>query len=203
MSEQEKKTGTAAPQPDPKAEKAPGKPAEGGQTPETQAGCPAQDLPEPEPQADPAAALQKQLDDAQSQLNETKDQLLRTLAEYDNFRKRTQKERENLYPEAEAGVIVKFLPLLDNFDRALQSPCADPDFLKGMQMIRQSLDEIVRGLGVEPVGTEGEPFDPKLHNAVMHEENAGLGQNVVAQVLQQGWRRGDKVLRYAMVKTAN
>ena len=163
-------------------------------TPETQAGQPEKTAQQPEP--DPVETLQKELD-------ETKDRLMRTLAEYDNFRKRTQKERENLYPEAEAGILVKFLPFMDNFERAMQSPCADPDFKKGMEMIYQSFGEIFKSLGVEPVGQEGEPFDPNRHNAVMHEENPDLGENVVSMVLQQGWKRGEKILRYAMVKTAN
>jgi len=158
-------------------------------TPETQAG-------QPEEQPDPVALLQEELD-------ETKDRLMRTLAEYDNFRKRTQKEREGLYPEAEAGVLTRFLPFMDNFERAMQAECADPDFKKGMEMIYQSFTEIFASMGVEPVGQEGEAFDPNLHNAVMHEENPDLGENVVSMVLQKGWKRGEKILRYAMVKTAN
>ena len=158
-------------------------------SPETQAG-------QPEEQPDPMALLQQELD-------ETKDRLMRTLAEYDNFRKRTQKEREALYPEAEAGVLTKFLPFMDNFERAMQAECADPDFKKGMEMIHQSFTEIFASMGVEPIGQEGETFDPNLHNAVMHEENPDLGENVVSMVLQKGWKRGEKILRYAMVKTAN
>ena len=152
--------------------------------------------PQAEPQPDPVAELQKELD-------ETKDRLMRTLAEYDNFRKRTQKEREALYPEAEAGILAKFLPFMDNFERAMQAPCADPDFKKGMDMIYQSFNEIFQSMGVEPIGEEGEAFDPNLHNAVMHEDNPDLGENVVSMVLQKGWKRGEKILRYAMVKTAN
>ena len=152
--------------------------------------------PQAEPQPDPMVELQKELD-------ETKDRLMRTLAEYDNFRKRTQKEREALYPEAEAGILAKFLPFMDNFERAMQAPCADPDFKKGMDMIYQSFNEIFQSMGVEPIGQEGEPFDPNLHNAVMHEDNPDLGENVVSMVLQKGWKRGEKILRYAMVKTAN
>ncbi len=154
------------------------------------------DQPEEEQQPDPMAELQKELD-------ETKDRLMRTLAEYDNFRKRTQKEREALYPEAEAGVLTRFLPFMDNFERAMQAECADPDFKKGMEMIYQSFGEIFSSMGVEAIGAEGEPFDPNLHNAVMHEENPDLGENVVSMVLQKGWKRDEKILRYAMVKTAN
>ena len=156
----------------------------------------AEAAPAEEVQPDPVALLQQELD-------ETKDRLMRTLAEYDNFRKRTQKEREGLFPEAEAGVLAKFLPFMDNFERAMQAECADPDFKKGMEMIYQSFCEIFAAMGVEPIGEEGETFDPNLHNAVMHEENPDLGENVVAMVLQKGWKRGEKILRYAMVKTAN
>jgi len=182
MSEEKKTTETQQPEAEAAVEQ------EVEETAETQAGG--------ETTPDPLAELQKELD-------ETKDRLMRTLAEYDNFRKRTQKEREALYPEAEAGILAKFLPFMDNFERAMQAPCTDPDFKKGMEMIYQSFNEIFQSMGVEPIGEEGEPFDPNLHNAVMHEENPDLGENVVSMVLQKGWKRGEKILRYAMVKTAN
>jgi len=182
MSEEKKNTETQQPEAEAAVEQ------EVEETAETQAGG--------ETTPDPLAELQKELE-------ETKDRLMRTLAEYDNFRKRTQKEREALYPEAEAGILAKFLPFMDNFERAMQAPCTDPDFKKGMEMIYQSFNEIFQSMGVEPIGEEGEPFDPNLHNAVMHEENPDLGENVVSMVLQKGWKRGEKILRYAMVKTAN
>jgi len=182
MSEEKKTTETQQPEAEAAVEQ------EVEETAETQAGG--------ETTPDPLAELQKELE-------ETKDRLMRTLAEYDNFRKRTQKEREALYPEAEAGVLTKFLPFMDNFERAMQAECADPDFKKGMEMIYQSFCEIFSSMGVEPIGEEGETFDPNLHNAVMHEENPDLGENVVSMVLQKGWKRGEKILRYAMVKTAN
>ena len=157
---------------------------------------------EPSPQAeepaqpDPLAQLQEEKD-------AVNDRLLRVMAEYDNFRKRSAKERESLYPEAEAGVITRFLPFADNFERAMLSECADPEFKKGMELIWQAFEEILKDLRVEPVGEPGEPFDPKLHNAVMHIEDEALGENVIAEVFQKGYRRGERILRYAMVKTAN
>ncbi len=151
---------------------------------------------EAEIELDPMEKLQAELADAS-------DRLLRTVAEYDNFRKRSARERENLYPEAEAGIIARFLTLYDNFDRAVEAPCSDSEYQKGMELIHKSFAEVLESLGVEAVGSEGDTFDPNLHNAVMHVEDETLGENVVAQVLQKGWRRGEKILRYAMVKTAN
>ncbi len=145
---------------------------------------------------DPIAQLRAELADAN-------DRLLRTTAEYDNFRKRSSRERENLYPEAEAGIISKVLTIYDNFDRAVEAPCTDSEYQKGMELIHQSFSEMLSTLGVEEIGKEGDSFDPALHNAVMHVEDETLGENVVAQVLQKGWKRGEKILRYAMVKTAN
>lgn len=147
-------------------------------------------------QPDPLALLE-------TEKNDLNDRLLRLMAEYDNYRKRTTKEREGLYPEAEAGIISQFLPFVDNFERALQSDCADPEFKKGMELIWQSFSNILSDLKVESIGEVGESFDPNLHNAVMHTEDEALGENVISQVLQKGYRRGERILRYAMVQTAN
>lgn len=144
-----------------------------------------------------------ELEKAQAEIERLNDQLLRTLAEYDNYRKRSAREREALYPEAEAGILVKVLPVMDNFQRAMEAPCTDEKFKEGMEMILRAFQDTLKGLGVEEIGEEGEPFDPLKHNAVMHVEDDSLGENVVAQVLQKGYRRGDRVLRFAMVTTAN
>lgn len=135
-----------------------------------------------------------------AQLNES---YLRLMAEYDNFRKRTMKERDELYPNAMATAVSKFLPVLDNIERAAAYPHADDDFGKGFDLIHQSFQSVLESLGVEAMGESGEPFDPALHNAVMHIEDATLGENVISMVLQKGYRIGDKVIRYAMVQTAN
>ena len=136
-------------------------------------------------------------------LGELNDRNLRLMAEYDNFRKRSQKERDEIYPTATATAVAKFLPVLDNFERASAFPHADDEFGKGFDMIYQSFREVLEGMGVEAIGEVGEAFNPDLHNAVMHIEDEAFGENVVSQVLQKGYRIGDKVIRYAMVQTAN
>lgn len=143
--------------------------------------------------------LQKLQDD----FAELGDRYVRTLAEYDNYRKRSVKEREGIYPEAKAATIMEFLPVADNFKRALTFECVDADFKKGMEMIFTSLEETIKKLGVEEIGTVGELFDPELHNAVMHVEDETITESTVVEVFQQGYKMGDRVLRYAMVKVAN
>ena len=137
------------------------------------------------------------------QLQEQSDRLLRTLAEYDNYRKRSIKEKDAIYPQAKADTVEKFLPIIDNFERAMQTECSDEAFKKGVDLIFQAFCKTMKELSVEEIGKEGEPFNPDLHNAVMHIEDDSLGDNVVAQVLQKGYRIGDRVVRYAMVKVAN
>lgn len=139
----------------------------------------------------------------QEKYNELNDRYLRLMAEYDNFRKRSQRERDEIYPNATARAVGKFLPVLDNFERAAAYEHPDDEFGKGFDMIYQSFREVLQGLGVEEVGEVGEPFDPNRHNAVMHMEDETLGENVVSQVLQKGYRIGDRIIRYAMVQTAN
>lgn len=128
---------------------------------------------------------------------------MRTLAEYDNYRKRSAKERESIYPEAKAAVLTDFLPVLDNFTRAMETQCADPDFKKGMEMIYTAFLETLHKQGVEEMGAAGEPFDPNLHNAVMHVEDDTFPEGSICEVFQKGYRMGEKVLRCAMVKVAN
>lgn len=135
--------------------------------------------------------------------NELNDKYLRLMAEYDNFRKRSQKERDDIYPNATAAVVGKFLPIIDNFERAAGFPHGDDEFGKGFDMIHQSMKEVLTSMGVEEIGKAGEVFNPEVHNAVMHIEDETLGENVVAAVLQKGYKLGDKVIRYAMVQTAN
>ena len=139
----------------------------------------------------------------QKQIDELNDKLLRTLAEYDNYRKRSIKEKDAIYPQAKADTVEKFLPIIDNFERAMQTECSDEAFKKGIEMIFQSFIKTMTDLSVEEIGKEGETFNPDLHNAVMHVEDENYGGNVVAQVLQKGYKIGDRVVRYAMVKVAN
>lgn len=159
---------------------------------------------EPEGQAPAADPREEEIDALKKQLEELNNRMLRTLAEYDNFRKRSQRERLEIYPEAVAATVAKFLPVLDNFERALSSECADPEFRKGVEMIFSALQESLTAIGVEEIAVQqGAAFDPAVHNAVLHVEDDALGDNVVAQVLQKGYRIGDKVLRHAMVQVAN
>ena len=147
-------------------------------------------------EASPAQELEKKC----AELN---DRYLRLMAEYDNYRKRTAKEKTELFPQATAAAVQKFLPLLDNLERAAGYDKMTEEFAKGFDLICQSFSEILESLGVEAVGAEGETFNPELHNAVMHIENPELGENVISQVLQKGYRLGDRVIRHAVVQTAN
>ena len=135
--------------------------------------------------------------------NAERDAHLRVAAEYDNFRKRTVKEKEASYGNGKADAVAKMLPVYDNLERALNQPTEDAAYKKGVEMTMNELLKIFGSLGVEVFGTPGDAFDPNLHNAVMHIENEELGENVVSQVFQAGFRCGEKVIRFAMVQVAN
>ena len=135
--------------------------------------------------------------------NAERDAHLRLAAEFDNFRKRTAKEKESSYANGRADAVEKLLPVYDNLSRALKQETADTAFKKGVEMTMTELVKILNGLGVEIFGEVGEEFDPNLHNAVMHTEDETLGENVICQVFQQGFKMGDKVIRFAMVQVAN
>jgi molecular chaperone GrpE len=135
--------------------------------------------------------------------NQEHDAYLRLAADYDNFRKRTAKEKESSYSNGRADAVEKILPVYDNLSRALKQETADAAFKKGVEMTMTELVKILSGLGVEIFGEVGEEFDPNLHNAVMHTEDETLGENVICQVFQQGFKMGDKVIRFAMVQVAN
>ena len=135
--------------------------------------------------------------------NAEHDAHLRLAAEYDNFRKRTAKEKEQSYLNGKTYAVEKLLPVYDNLLRALQQETADAAYKKGVEMTMNELVKIFTGLGVEIFGVVGEEFDPNLHDAVMHIEDENLGENVIAQVFQQGFKLGDKIVRFAMVQVAN
>ena len=159
--------------------------------------APVQETPEtPGPDAGELDALRKALADKE-------DQYLRLAAEYDNFRKRSQKEKEGLYQGAKSDAVAAFLPVYDNLDRALKQETADEAYKKGVEMTMTGLKDILSKLGVEEIPALGETFDPALHNAVMHVEDESAGENTVVDVFQAGFRLGDKVIRFAMVKVAN
>jgi len=132
-----------------------------------------------------------------------KEQFLRLAAEYDNYRKRTAKEKENLWTDAKADTVQAFLPVYDNLERALKQETADEAYKKGVEMTMNQLKEVFAKLGITEIEAEGKPFDPNLHNAVMHIEDENLGENTVAQVFQAGFMLGEKVIRFAMVQVAN
>lgn len=135
--------------------------------------------------------------------NAERDAHLRIAAEYDNFRKRSQKEKDELYTVIKAETVGKFLPVYDNLERALAQETADEAYKKGVEMTMNQLVKVMEGLGVTSFGEIGEVFDPARHNAVMHVEQEGLGENVIAEVFQKGFLVGEKVIRFAMVKVAN
>ena len=135
--------------------------------------------------------------------NAERDAHLRVAAEFDNFRKRTVKEKEQSYGNGKADAVAKILPIYDNLERALNQPTEDAAYKKGVEMTMNELVKIFTSLGVEIFGNVGDEFDPNLHNAVMHVENEELGENVIAQVFQKGFKTGEKVIRFAMVQVAN
>ena len=145
----------------------------------------------------------EKLREAEQKLAAEHDGYLRLAAEYDNFRKRSQREKDGIYADARAATVEKFLPVYDNLERALSQQTTDEAFKKGVEMTMNQLTNVFEALGVKAFGTAGETFDPALHNAVMHCEDEALGENVIAEVFQKGFTLGDKVVRFAMVKVAN
>ena len=131
------------------------------------------------------------------------DAYLRLLAEYDNYRKRSQREKDSLYADIKADTLLKFLPVYDNLVRALKQPTEDEAYRKGIEMIMTQFCTTMEKLGVEKIESLGRTFDPALHNAVMHVDDETKGENEIVEVFQEGFRLGDKVIRFAMVKVAN
>ena len=165
-----------------------------------------QEVPEVEPTVEvevitePVQTAEEKLTQA---LKEEKDRNLRLMAEFDNFRRRSVKEKDSIYPDAVVATIKQLLPVLNNFKLALETPCADAEYVKGIQMNYTVFLESLTKLGLEEFGEVGETFDPNRHEAVMHCEDDSLGQNVIAQVFVCGYKIGDRIIRYATVKTAN
>ncbi len=144
-----------------------------------------------------------ELDAAKAEVSELKDKYLRTAAEYDNFRKRTAREREALFGDAVAATVAAFLTVYDNLERAIENPTTDEAYKKGVELTFAQLGEVLKKLNVTVISPLGESFDPNFHNAVMHEENEELGENVVSEVFQKGFKLGERVIRPALVKVAN
>lgn len=142
------------------------------------------------------------LEKAQKEHDELQDKYLRVCAEYDNFRKRTQKERDGIFTDAYSDALKEILPIFDNLERA--ALYTEPDKLtEGLELIFKSAKEMLTKLGVEEFGAVGEKFDPNIHNAVMHVEDESVGEEEIIEVFQKGYKRGDKIIRHAMVKVAN
>ena len=140
------------------------------------------------------------LEAEKAELNE---RFLRICAEYDNFRRRSQKEKESLYGDIRSDVVQKFLPVYDNLERALKQGTEDEAYRKGVELIMSQFEQTLEKLGVTPIESLGQTFDPALHNAVMHVDDEEKGENEIVEVFQQGFLLGDKVIRFAMVKVAN
>lgn len=146
------------------------------------------------------APAEKAVDPAVAAMN---DKYLRLLAEYDNFRRRSQKEKDNLYADVKADTLLKFLPVYDNLIRALATPTEDEAYKKGVEMIMNQFNTTMEKLGVTKIESLGEKFDPAFHNAVMHVEDEEKGENEIVEVFQEGFILSEKVIRFAMVKVAN
>ena len=154
--------------------------AEGPETPEAESKAPAAEKPQ-----------------------EDSERYLRLMAEFDNYKKRSAKERENIYTDVRVDTVTKFLPVFDNLERALKTETADEAYKRGVEMTFNQLMDVFKKLGVEEIESVGKPFDPQLHNAVMHVEDEALGENEIVEEFQKGFKIGDKVIRFSMVKVAN
>ena len=158
----------------------------------------------PETEETPAEEVQPDpTEELKAKLTAEHDNYLRLAAEYDNFRKRTQKEREALYTDIKAETVGKFLPVFDNLQRALAQETADEAYKKGVEMTMTGLMTIMESLGVKSFGEVGEAFDPVYHNAVMHKDDDAFDESTICEVFQTGFKVGEKVVRHAMVVVAN
>ena len=162
-----------------------------------------EDIVPEEPAAGTQDPLPEELEHLKASLSAKEEQYLRLAAEYDNFRKRSQKEKESAWADARAETAAAFLPVYDNLERALRQQTCDEAYAKGVEMTMTGLKEVLSKLGIEEIPALGESFDPNYHNAVMHVDDPEAGENVIVEVFQAGFKAGDKVVRFAMVKVAN
>jgi len=158
-----------------------------------------------EPAGEPREEAEKGPDagELKEKLVQQEDKYLRLFAEFDNYRKRTSKEKQAAWADAKAETAAAFLPVYDNLERALKQDTADEAYKKGVEMTMNQFKEVLAKLGVTPIEALGQPFDPQIHSAVMHVEDENAEENTVVEVFQQGFRSGEKVIRFAMVKVAN
>lgn len=159
--------------------------------------------PSTEEVADSPSELETKLAETEQSLAEKEKQYQYLAAEYDNFRRRSAKEKTEAYSKAKADAALAFLPVYDNLQRALAAPCGDEAYVKGVEMTMTQLKQVLEKLGITEIEALGQPFDPNLHNAVMHVEDDSVGESTVVEVFQTGFKMGDKVIRFAMVKVAN
>ena len=171
------------------------------QTPEEE--VPVPEAAPQEPAEEPKAQAPDQLEELKTALAQQEDKYLRLAAEYENYRRRTAKEKEAIWSDAKGDAAAAFLPVYDNLERALKQETADEAYKKGVEMTMNQLKSVLEKLGITEIPALGQSFDPKLHNAVMHVEDENFGENTVAEVFQAGFQLGEKVIRFAMVKVAN
>ena len=185
-------------------------------TPETEAEVKEETKAAPEAEQNPDKKAEKKSEKAEKksekaptkksleeELAAERDKYLRLLAEYDNFRRRSAKERENIYTDVRCETLKKFLPVYDSLSRALAQTPEDDACRKGLEMIMTQYEKSLEQLGVVMIEAVGQPFDANLHNAVMHIEDENYGENVIVEEFEKGFKIGDKILRYSMVKVAN
>ncbi len=144
-----------------------------------------------------------EIDPVQKELQDTKEKYMRLFAEFDNFRKRTAKEKSETYQDAVAKTVLELLPAMDSFELAMKAPCSDEAYQNGMEKIFQQMKSLLEKLGVEQIPALNEPFDPKVHNAIRQVEDENFGESTVCEVYQQGYKLGDRLVRPAMVAVAN
>ena len=147
-------------------------------------------------------ALKAEIENLKNEIKERDDKYLRMAAEYDNFRRRSREEKDGIYEAAMADTVAELLPIVDNLERAAQFEDGDK-VLEGLKMILKSSSSAFEKLGVEVVGAAGESFDPNLHNAVFHVDDEAYGEGEIVEVFQKGYKKGKRIIRFAMVKTAN
>ena len=162
-----------------------------------------QAVPTEETEAEAPNPLLEELEALKKSLSDQEDKFLRLAAEYDNYRRRSQKEKESAWSDAKADTAAAFLPVYDNLERALKQETADEAYKKGVEMTMTQLLDVLASLDIKPIEAVGQPFDPNLHNAVMHIEDEKYGENTVAACFQTGFMMGEKVIRFAMVQVAN
>lgn len=163
-----------------------------------------EEITEPKPEEPKEPTIEEKLEEAEKKAQENYDKWLRQLAEFENFRKRSNAEKTGMYNNGVRDTVEKLLPVIDNFERAVNAADdKESSMYKGVEMILKQFLEILTSIGVEEIAAEGEPFDPNYHSAVMHIDDESCDENVIVEVFQKGYKHGDKVIRPSMVKVAN